>query len=145
MIKKNKFLMRKLVFLLTLALFSTLTGFSSIFYVNVFQENKNCQKFTFERSFFRNAELNQFTVLKKTSEGWDYKHPLWRIYLEAGHAIRVDVLTYGITPTDFISDQPAQTLEPGEVYLARASAPGMTGSSPFTALELGECLAKTNN
>jgi hypothetical protein len=130
--------------ILVLGFLSALLGFSSKFDIIVSQEKEGCPKFIFQRSFWRSVELNQFTVVKKLDSDWDHKHPVWEIHLKPGSALRVDTLVYGVTPSAFLSDQPAQELDSGVLYLAYASSSGMVGSSTFIAPEPGRCLINHN-
>ena len=120
------------------AIFSLILGCSYQFDIEIFDLDSGVPSFKFTKSVFAppkgntdRVELNNFLVVSKNTQGWDYKNPVWAFALKPGAYMEIEKIKYGVVPTTFTETTPAKPLAVGVPYLAIAFGAGGGGKKEF--------------
>lgn len=136
----NKLLIKRSPFFIScLLIVLCVVGCSFKFEIIPFELNTDAPLFKFSKPIMSPprgkatvVELNRFMILQKTSNSWDYEHPLWAFELPPGSALNVEQFRYGHTPLGYIESVTAKKLTLGIEYLAIGFGPGSAGSLEFS-------------
>ncbi|MFZ6731837.1 hypothetical protein ACO0LG_07940 [Undibacterium sp. Ji42W] len=80
----------------------------------------------------RIVPLNNFKIVQKKNDRWDYDNPLWDFGLQPGATLEVEKLRYASLPAGYVETVKAKKLERGLTYMAIGFGPGSSGSVEFS-------------
>ena len=113
-------------------------GCSYQYELSVFDLNTTTPRFQFTKPLLappigrrHSVELNRFSVVAKSSQGWDYKNPVWEFERDQGSYAVAERITYGTIPSGFKEATAARPLSVGVPYQAIAFGAGGGGGIEF--------------
>ena len=134
----GKFIQRWRLLSLCGVISTLILGCSYQFDIEIFDLNSGVPSFKFTKSVLAppkgktdRVELNNFLVVSKNTQGWDYKNPVWAFELKPGAYMEIEQIKYGVVPITFTETTPAKPLSVGVPYLAIAFGAGGGGEKEF--------------
>ena len=103
----------------------------SLFNNSPFHPGFELSKPFFAKPIGGGVAIEDFSIVKKVADEWDYSNPVWSVALQKGSKTYLDKIVYGEVPKGYNEVVQSGELEASIKYLAIAFGGGGRGSIEF--------------